>query len=187
MSPILARPQAVKWATLITSIGSGAKMRKIILLLAVIPVFAFAQTACPVGVAPGSPQCGPDSGTSRGDIPAPPPRPTGEWIKTWGAIAIADNGDAGYTKGRLTSKEAEDAALQNCQKLAGMRCAIALTFHNQCAAIASPASSRGKGAITGGPSLNDVESRATKTCEKNSGGDCKIAMSTCSDPIFKKF
>ncbi|MCF5955679.1 DUF4189 domain-containing protein, partial [Xanthomonas perforans] len=109
-------------------------MRKIILLLAVIPVFAFAQTACPVGVAPGSPQCGPDSGTSRGDIPAPPPRPTGEWIKTWGAIAIADNGDAGYTKGRLTSKEAEDAALQNCQKLAGMRCAIALTFHNQCAA-----------------------------------------------------
>ncbi|PPU29195.1 DUF4189 domain-containing protein [Xanthomonas arboricola] len=162
-------------------------MRIIILLLVVIPVFALAQTACPVGVAPGSPQCGPDSGTSRGDIPAPPPRPTGEWIKTWGAIAIAHNGDAGYTKGRLTSEEAENAALQNCQKLAGMQCTIALTFHNQCAAIASPASSRGKGAITGGPSLNDVQSRATKTCEKNSGGDCKIAMSTCSDPIFRKF
>ncbi|WP_145998832.1 DUF4189 domain-containing protein, partial [Xanthomonas campestris] len=48
-------------------------------------------------------------------------------------------------------------------------------------------SSSGKGAITGGPSLSDVESRARKNCEKNSGGDCKIAMSTCSDPIFKKF
>lgn len=30
------------------------------------------QTACPSGVAPGSPQCGPDSGTSRGDLPIPP-------------------------------------------------------------------------------------------------------------------
>ena len=162
-------------------------MRSIILLLALSPLFAFAQTACPVGVAPGSPQCGPDSGTSRGGIPAPPPQPTGEWIKTWGAIAIADNGDAGYTKGRLTSEEAEHAAIQNCEKLAGMQCIIALTFHYQCAAIASPSSSSGKGAITGGPSLSDVESRARKNCEKNSGGDCKIAMSTCSDPIFKKF
>lgn len=44
------------------------------------------QTACPSGVAPGSPQCGPDSGTSRGDLSIPPPRPTGEWLKTWGQL-----------------------------------------------------------------------------------------------------
>ncbi|MFW3173955.1 DUF4189 domain-containing protein [Xanthomonas phaseoli] len=162
-------------------------MRSVIFLSAFIPLFAYAQTACPVGVAPGSPQCGPDSGTSRGGIPAPPPQPTGEWIKTWGAIAMADNGDAGYTKGRLTSDEAEHVAVQNCERLAGMQCNVALTFHNQCAAIASPVSSSGKGAITGGPSLSDVESRAREKCEKNSGRDCKIAMSTCSDPIFKKF
>ena len=162
-------------------------MRKFILLLAFIPLFASAQTACPVGVAPGSPQCGPDSGTSRGDISAPPPQPTGEWIKTWGAVAIADNGDAGYTKGRFTSEEAEQAAIKNCQKLADMQCTVAFTFHNQCAALASPSSGTGKGAITGGPSLSDVESRAKKNCKNNSGVDCKIAMSTCSDPIFKKF
>lgn len=155
----------------------------LLVLTASSPVFA--QTACPSGVAPGSPQCGPDSGTSRAD--SAPPRPTGEWIKTWGAIAIADNGDAGYTKGRLTGEEAEQAAIKNCQKLADMQCTVAFTFHNQCAAIASPSSGTGKGAITGGPSLSDVESRAKKNCKKNSGVDCKIAMSTCSDPIFRRF
>ncbi|WDM77340.1 DUF4189 domain-containing protein [Xanthomonas sp. NCPPB 1638] len=161
-------------------------MRKIILVFLIcIPVYAFAQTACPVGVAPGSPQCGPDSGTSREDIPAPPPRPTGEWIKTWGAVATADNGDAGYSKGRLTKEEAEDVAMLKCRDLAGMQCEIALTFHNQCAAIASSGS--GEGSITGGPSLDDVESRAKKSCKKKSGRDCEIVMSTCSDPIFKKY
>lgn len=41
------------------------------LLLVTASQSAIAQTACPAGVAPGSPQCGPDSGTSRAE-PAPP-------------------------------------------------------------------------------------------------------------------
>lgn len=63
------------------------RFRFLFLLNLFLSGVAFGQTACAVGVAPGSPQCGPDSGTSRGDIPDPPPRPTGEWLKTWGAIA----------------------------------------------------------------------------------------------------
>lgn len=66
---------------------SSNVMRKIFYILLTIgcgfPFSAFAQTACPNGVAPGSPQCGSDLGTSRA-IPAAP-QPTGEWIKTWGA------------------------------------------------------------------------------------------------------
>lgn len=61
-------------------------MRYFIFVFLFLANNAYAQTACPNGVAPGSPQCGPDSGTSRGEIPLPPPQPTGEWIKTWGAI-----------------------------------------------------------------------------------------------------
>lgn len=63
------------------------------------PFAAIAQTACPNGVAPGSPQCGPDSGTSRAN-PAPP-QPTGRWIKTWGPWLRTPLGTWGFPLEKL--------------------------------------------------------------------------------------
>ena len=35
----------------------------------------------------------------------PSPRPTREWIKTWGAIAANDKGDGGVAVGKLTKED----------------------------------------------------------------------------------
>ncbi|MCQ2996438.1 DUF4189 domain-containing protein [Pseudomonas syringae] len=152
-----------------------------LLLIPALPVLA--QTACPSGVAPGSPQCGPDSGTSRGE--APPPRPTGEWLKTWGAVAVAGNGDAGVSSGRMTKKLAEQAAVDSCEGLDSGKCTVSMAFFNQCVAAAD--SGKGQGSIFGAASIEEASRLATDQCEKNSGTSCRITLSKCTDPIFKKY
>ncbi|MBV6787077.1 DUF4189 domain-containing protein [Xanthomonas campestris pv. uppalii] len=145
----------------------------------------FGQTACPVGVAPGSPQCGPDSGTSRGDIPTPPPRPTGEWIKTWGAVAISGSGDAGVSSGRRTKEQAENDAIASCEGLGSGNCKVSMSFFNQCVAAAD--SGHGQGSMFGAASIEEASRLAVSQCEEKSGRQCKITLSKCTDPIFKKY
>lgn len=150
-----------------------------LLLIPALPVLA--QTACPSGVAPGSPQCGPDSGTSRGE--AAPPRPTGEWLKTWGAVAVAGNG--GVSSGRMTKQLAEQAAVDSCEGLDSGKCTVSMAFFNQCVAAAD--SGKGQGSIFGAATIEEASRLATDQCEKNSGTSCRITLSKCTDPIFKKY
>lgn len=141
---------------------------------------AFSQTACPNGVAPGSPQCGPDSGTSRGDIPAPPPRPTGEWIKTWGAIAGSDStGESGVVVGKLSEEEAEKSAIRLCALGGAADCKVDFVYRNQCAAlISSDTKSFSQGSATEKRAIDLAMSR----CLKSGGGDsCKVKYSGCVD------
>nr|WP_043889289.1 DUF4189 domain-containing protein [Xanthomonas hortorum] len=146
---------------------------------------AFGQTACPVGVAPGSPQCGPDSGTSRGDAPAPPPRPTGEWIKTWGAIARSNNtGEVGTTVGKLSENEAKAAAISQCALGGADDCKISLIYYNQCAALVA---SRSESFFQASPTEQRAINSATKNCEENGGGSCTVMYSGCTKPIFNKY
>ncbi|MBN6113739.1 DUF4189 domain-containing protein, partial [Xanthomonas bonasiae] len=95
----------------------------------------FAQTRCPVGVQTGSTQCLPDDEISA------PPRPTGEWIKTWGGIATSPNakgGGGGVSSGQSSKENAEDVALQNCKNTTGMEnCKIDFVYKNQCVAFVS--------------------------------------------------
>ncbi|QHG89069.1 MULTISPECIES: DUF4189 domain-containing protein [Xanthomonas] len=146
---------------------------------------AFAQTACPVGVAPGSPQCGPDSGTSRGDIPSPPPRPTGEWIKTWGAIATSKSmGEAGTSANKTSEDEARRIAIQECERGGAKDCEVNLAYHNQCAALASSQTDTFFQA-------SGTEGRAAKlamqSCKDSNGGSCKVRYSECTNPVFRKY
>ncbi|WP_082925799.1 DUF4189 domain-containing protein [Xanthomonas nasturtii] len=146
---------------------------------------AFGQTACPVGIAPGSPQCGSDSGTSRGDAPAPPPRPTGEWIKTWGAIANSSTtGGAGTTVGKLSENEARQAALRQCAAGGATDCKVKLTYQNQCSALVSSSSET---FFQASPTETRAINLATKSCEKSDGGLCKVMYSECTKPIFNKY
>ncbi|MBV6810831.1 DUF4189 domain-containing protein [Xanthomonas sp. NCPPB 3582] len=146
---------------------------------------AFGQTACPVGVAPGSPQCGPDSGTSRGDIPDPPPRPTGEWLKTWGAIAGSNaTGESGAVTGKLSRQEAERKAVQLCAEGGATDCKVDLSYKNQCAASVS---SDKKSFLQGAESKDIAINLAMRDCKDHGGGECKVIYSGCSDPIFKKY
>ncbi|WP_372176894.1 DUF4189 domain-containing protein [Xanthomonas axonopodis pv. phyllanthi] len=146
---------------------------------------AFGQTACPVGVAPGSPQCGSDSGTSRGETPAPPPRPTGEWIKTWGAIANSSaTGGAGTTVGKLSENEAKRAALRQCAANRATDCKVKLTYQNQCAALISSSSQT---FFQASPTEARAINLATKSCEESDSGSCKVMYSECTKPIFNKY
>ena len=144
---------------------------------------AFAQTACPVGVSPGSPQCGPDSGTSRGDIP--PPRPTGEWIKTWGAIAISKStGEVGTSAGKFSESDANGSAVRQCSTNGASDCKVQLTYRNQCSALAA---SQVDTFFQSSSTEQLAISLVTKVCEQSGGGACKVMYTECSKPYFKKY
>ncbi|QOY22296.1 DUF4189 domain-containing protein [Xanthomonas citri] len=144
-----------------------------------------AQTACPVGVAPGSPQCGPDSGTSRGDMPTPPPTPTGEWIKTWGAIAMSNStGDVGTSVGKFSDKEAKNSAINQCAKDGAADCKIQLVYRNQCSALAS---SKRDTFFQASSSKEEATDGVLAICERSKTGSCSVMYSDCSDPFFKKY
>ncbi|MBD4836489.1 DUF4189 domain-containing protein [Xanthomonas citri pv. citri] len=148
---------------------------------------AWGQTACPSGVAPGSPQCGPDSGTSRGDIPQPPPRPTGEWLKTWGAIASSDNGDIGSSTGKLSENEARVEALKVCSDFGNSDCKVNFTYKNQCVAVVQAAKGRTAGKIISAATEEIAKKDALDECLKESGAKCYVRGTDCSKPFFRKF
>ncbi|MEA9749425.1 DUF4189 domain-containing protein [Xanthomonas campestris pv. raphani] len=149
---------------------------------------SYAQTACPAGVAPGSPQCGPDSGTSRGDVPLPPPRPTGEWIKTWGAIVNAeDSSEAWASIGKLSKDAAEADAIDQCQVAGFHGCAVTFTYKNQCVALASPSSTQGRAGVAAAQNLVLAENDAMEVCREKGGSACSVIYKDCTKPIFRKF
>ncbi|WP_256032895.1 DUF4189 domain-containing protein [Xanthomonas graminis] len=156
---------------------------KIILLFIGFFIFSnssFAQTRCPVGVQTGSVQCLPD------DQGAAPPRPTGEWIKTWGSIATSPSGKSGVSSGRLSKEEAEDVALQNCQSSGAKKCTVDFTYNNQCVAAVYPVDGAGTTFVTAA-TVEEAVSRAKSKCEASAKGECRVALSECSDPVFKKY
>ncbi|PPU69029.1 DUF4189 domain-containing protein [Xanthomonas pisi] len=153
---------------------------------------ALAQTACPIGTAAGSAVCGPGPSTGQGSsssgsyISAPPPRPSGEWLKTWGAVAQASNGDTGLSSGFLAKKDAISDALSKCENWGATDCNVILTYRNQCIVSIDPADGGGGGAIANASSIEAARKIASDHCEK-SGKICKQSFSKCSDPIFRKY
>jgi hypothetical protein len=82
-------------------------MGGLMVLVSVWPFHAVAEGGCPPGMYPiggqGVQGCAPipgASGASSQQLPAPLPRPTGRWHKTWGAMAIGRDGDTGVSKGK---------------------------------------------------------------------------------------
>lgn len=147
---------------------------------------AFGQTACPAGVAPGSPQCGPDSGTSRSEPPAP--RYTGEWIKTWGAIASADNSNEAWASTGMLSKElAEKDAVDQCNEAGFKGCVAHFSYRNQCVAVATSNSKPPMGATNSGPDLSETKEDAIESCSSRGGIGCHVIYTDCTKPVFRKF
>lgn len=106
---------------------------------------AYAQTACPTGVAAGSIQCGP-SPASHGVNPLSPAVPeiryvpTGAWKETWGAIAGDDAGtnSIGVTVGKFSEADASREAIARCEEGGGVKCRLRPAYRHQCAVIADP-------------------------------------------------
>ncbi|GFM81389.1 hypothetical protein PSCICN_20810 [Pseudomonas cichorii] len=155
-------------------------MFSLLMLIAFAP--AFAQTRCPMGVQAGSMQCLPDEPQGGGNAPA---RPTGEWIKTWGAIAHSSTtGEAGSAVGKLSESEAEQAALRQCAIEGTSDCKVSLTYYNQCAAlVASDSQSFFQASVSERRSIK----LAKESCEDSDSGTCKVIYSECTEPIFWRY
>lgn len=154
--------------------------------LLVCAAAASAQTACPVGTPPGSATCGPAPGGG-GEIPPPPPRPSGEWLKTWGAVSSNHTGDIGVSSGKMSKREAEEEALRQCATWKTGDCKIDISYRNQCVAAVAALGNRRGGAVARNPTLEGAKTQAMQTCRETSGGECRILLAECSEPIFRKF
>ncbi|WP_307692663.1 DUF4189 domain-containing protein [Variovorax ginsengisoli] len=157
-------------------------------ILAFISLPIFAQTACPIGTAAGSATCGPSPSQGGGIIQQQAPTPSGEWIKTWGAIAVGNStGDVGLAVGKMSKEQAENEALIKCAQNGALDCKQNLfTYRNQCAALAWP-NTAGEYVIIGGPSKDTAAQEASSACGKKASAGCRVVYSECSEPYFRKF
>lgn len=144
---------------------------------------ALGQTRCPIGTQMGSMQCIPDTPEMRGGEGTP--APTGEWVKTWGAIAMSKStGDVGTTKGKLSQGDAKSSAVQQCSNNGAEDCKVTLVYRNQCAALAA---SQVSTFFQASASKEAAIAQVVGICERSGGGACKVIFSECSDPFFKKY
>jgi hypothetical protein len=150
------------------------------ILLAMVAPIAWGQ--CATGVNTGGGNCVPPDASGmpgyNGDYNRPmPAQPAPIWADSWGAIAIDDqNGDAGTIANRDSKAAAEAAAMRDCAVRGATGCKIALTYHNQCAAIAWGDSAR---AAAGNPNEQGAKDDAMRLCQKSTSG-CKVVYSACS-------
>ena len=143
------------------------------------PLTLFAQTRCPVGTPTGSAGCLPD------DAGSAPPRPTGEWIKTWGALAASNEARGSWsTSGKFSEEDARQDVLNRCHETGASDCGVIATYFNQCIAAVGSSES----GITIGKGRNEAVAAdaALKECRRR-GGDCAVKFSECTDAFFKKY
>ncbi|WP_372393512.1 DUF4189 domain-containing protein [Xanthomonas sp. NCPPB 3582] len=127
---------------------------------------ALGQTRCPIGTQMGSMQCIPDTPEMQGG--SGDPAPTGEWVKTWGAIAMSEStGDVGTTKGKLSKGDAKNSAIQQCSKNGADDCKVTLVYRNQCAALAA---SQVSTFFQASASKDAAISQVVKMCESSGRG-----------------
>jgi hypothetical protein len=142
---------------------------------------------CPLGQYPiggqGVQGCAPIpnyGGTSQPRIPTPRPQPTGEWIKTWGAIANGTNGEGGVSVGKLSKHDAEMEAIFQCQRGGGVNCRPTFSYENQCVALTEDTGN-------GASSIERAQELAIDSCKKRGKEKCEIVYSACSEPIFWRY
>ncbi|MEQ7420816.1 DUF4189 domain-containing protein [Xanthomonas campestris pv. campestris] len=164
------------------------------LLIILISSNLRAEQGCPPGQIPAQSNgsmssCGPIPAGYYQEQPAASPRPSGKWIKTWGAIATDGAENLGVSTGKLKKSDAEQDALEKCAGASKGQCHILQSYKNQCAAIAEPTN---RGSFTRsfarGPSIETASKDAFAHCkEKNPNAECKVIYQECSDPIFKAY
>ncbi|MBB4131101.1 DUF4189 domain-containing protein [Xanthomonas sp. 3075] len=119
-------------------------------------------------------------------------RPTGKWLKTWGAIASDGGDNLGVAKNKIKKSEAQKEALEKCRSTSGKECTVDFTYENQCASIAEPyvgdKSISGMLSYAGGASKDISSEGAISRCIKdNKDTKCRVIYSACSEPIFESY
>jgi len=144
------------------------------------PLTLLAQTRCPGGTQAGSAACLPD------DPGSAPPRPTGEWIKTWGALVRSNQKVGAWSsKGAFSESDARQEALNKCAAVGASDCVVDATYFNQCVAVAG---SREPGInINTGKDQATAGKRALDDCQQKSSSTCSVVFSECTAPVFRKY
>lgn len=168
--------------------------RLTLFFLMIVGLPAMAEQGCPPGQYPiggqGVVACAP---IPQENSVQEQPRPLGQWIKTWGGIALDESGAGavGVASGERSKRAAQKAAFSSCIGAGGKDCRDWVTYFNQCAAVAEPykdgKSSDGKLQFSTGAALEEVTVQAEKDCTSVNNSSCRVIYSNCSDPIFEKF
>ncbi|MBV6846601.1 DUF4189 domain-containing protein [Xanthomonas campestris pv. paulliniae] len=168
------------------------------LFLIVFAANVNAEQGCPAGQIPaqaggGVTSCGP---IPQGYYQEAKPRPSGRWIKTWGAIALGSKDGTSYygiPVGLHSKKEAETESVLRCAKLGAQDCHVVVSYRNQCAAIGEPQTA-GKPSPGGliqfsrQPTKKEAYREALERCQtRNPGMQCEVIFNACSEPIFQEF
>ena len=169
--------------------------RMSLVLLALLAASAgssgFAQTACPQGVPPGDPRCGPSPSWHQGQTTpeesAAPRVIVRERFQVWedrfGAIARDPEGPAGMSEGQRSEEDARIAAVADCVSKGGdpKGCRnIVLEYASGCAVLAWGG---GFEQFASGPDDKDNADRAVRRCQERSGTACRVVYSGCSRPV----
>lgn len=156
----------------------------------------YAEGNCPPGYYPiggqGVQGCAPISSQPAAgqgaSAPAPPPRPNGEWIKTWGALAQSPASDLiGAANGLKTLDAAKSLAIERCKAEGAKDCKVSFTYMNQCMAFAAPVSGKGGSMMTSAATKDGAKELALNRCAAQTGGACTLVYSACAEPIFRPF
>lgn len=176
----------------LVNLQSKAASLAAVLFLAVLmcrsePVHA--EGGCPPGSYPiggqGVQGCAPIPSNGSAEEQA---RPTGRWLKTWGAIATASNGDAGASAKMKSKGAATSDALSQCARMGAKDCKIVMSYKNQCVAMVTPTNLDRGGAVTSRAETEVVASKlAMDICNNRGSAGCKVFYSACSEPIFEAF
>jgi hypothetical protein len=165
---------------------------------------SLAEQGCPSGQIPAQANgniasCGPiPDGYYQQQGPVAP-RPSGEWIKTWGAISmgsIDDTTSFGVTTGKLSKLDAEEDSLRRCASHGEDNCKVLISYHNQCVAISEPQidglpfSTGVVNATRAGTTFEASKLSAADCAEKNKKtphAQCKVTYTACTEQIFHKY
>jgi hypothetical protein len=162
--------------------------KTILLFLLIFPLESYAQTACPQGVAPGDPRCGPGGGGGGGwDLPAG--KVYTRWKSTWGAmVEDTATGNVGTSTGQSSRRKAVREALAKCKAMgAGLECKYIYTYTNSCAVVAEPIEvlRNSVSAYQNGETVEAASKLAIAGCSvRNGGRACQVYYSNCTAPIL---
>lgn len=151
---------------------------------------SLAEGRCPPGQYPiggqGVGGCAPIGGGG-GEAGPAAPKPTGYWIKTWGAISMAPSGASGTVVGRHSKSEAGKDAVDQCKASGAQGCRVSFTYKNQCAAAAIAGSGFTGTRFGSGATEEIAQKVAIDDCVKHGGQACEAVYSACTEPEFKKY
>ena len=159
----------------------------VFVVLLVFSMASYAQTACPQGVGPGDPRCGPGGGGGGGwDLPAG--KVYTRWKATWGALAAdAITGNVGTSTGQFSRRHATREAVAKCKSMGGSECKFIFTYKNSCAAVAEVVEVL-KSPIVAyqtGATIEEASKVALEVCSsKNAGRACQVNYTNCTAPIL---